>query len=138
MAMLGEGTPRARDGALAVGETLSAHLAARCFGGTFHEVRDVMKTDARFGKARPLVGAIREAAAPWRSALSKGPLWVTQGFLGSSPEGVTTTLGRGGSDTSATLLGEALGRKRCRSGPMWTVCSPRTPAWSGRPGPFPR
>ena len=108
MAMLGEATPRGRDGALAVGETLSAHLAARCFGGEFHEVRDVMKTDARYGKARPQLGAIRHAAAPWRAALSKGPLWVTQGFLGSTPDGVTTTLGRGGSDTSATLLGEAL------------------------------
>jgi aspartate kinase len=108
MAMLGEATPRGRDGALAVGETLSAHLAARCFGGEFHEVREVMKTDARFGKARPQLGAIRHAAAAWRAALAKGPLWVTQGFLGATPDGVTTTLGRGGSDTSATLLGEAL------------------------------
>ncbi|MDR3685224.1 MAG: aspartate kinase [Geothrix sp.] len=108
MAMLGEATPRGRDGALAIGETLSAHLAAGHFGGEFHEVRDVMKTDARFGKARPQLGAIRHAAAPWREALSKGALWVTQGFLGSTPDGVTTTLGRGGSDTSATLLGEAL------------------------------
>ena len=108
MAMLGEATTRARDGALAIGETLSAHLAARCFGGSFHEVRDVMKTDARYGKARPQLGAIREATAPWRAELAKGQLWVTQGFLGSSPEGITTTLGRGGSDTSATLLGEAL------------------------------
>jgi aspartate kinase len=108
MAMLGEATPRARDGALAVGETLSAHLAARCFHGEFHEVREVMKTDARFGIARPLLGSIRAAAAPWREALAAGLLWVTQGFLGASPEGITTTLGRGGSDTSATLLGEAL------------------------------
>jgi aspartate kinase len=117
MAMLGECTPRTRDGALAVGETLSAHLAALCFDGTFHEVRDVMKTDARFGKARPLIGAIREAAASWRGALAEGPLWVTQGFLGSSPEGITTTLGRGGSDTSATLLGEALGADEVQ---IWT------------------
>ena len=108
MAMLGEATPRGRDAALAVGETLSANLAALCFNGTFREVREVMKTDARFGKARPQLEALRAAAAPWRKALSSGVLWVTQGFLGSSPEGVTTTLGRGGSDTSATLLGEAL------------------------------
>jgi aspartate kinase len=108
MAMLGEATPRARDAALAIGETLSANLAARCFGGTFREVREVMRTDARFGKARPQLAALRTAAAPWREALASGALWVTQGFLGSSPEGVTTTLGRGGSDTSATLLGEAL------------------------------
>jgi aspartate kinase len=108
MAMLGEATPRARDAALAIGETLSANLAAPCFGGTFREVREVMKTDARFGKARPQLAALRIAAAPWREALARGVLWVTQGFLGSSPEGITTTLGRGGSDTSATLLGEAL------------------------------
>jgi len=117
MAMLGESTPRGRDGALAIGETLSAHLAARCFGGEFHEVRDVMKTDSRFGKARPQLGAIRHAAAPWLAALAKGPLWVTQGFLGSTPDGVTTTLGRGGSDTTATLLGEALDAEEVQ---IWT------------------
>ncbi len=117
MAMLGEATLRGRDGALAVGETLSAHLAARCFGADFHEVREVMKTDARFGKARPQLQAIRAAATPWREAMSAGQLWVTQGFLGMSPEGVTTTLGRGGSDTSATLLGEALGAEEVQ---IWT------------------
>ena len=117
MAMLGEATPRGKDGALAVGETLSAYLAARCFGGEFHEVRDVMKTDSRFGKARPQLGAIRHAAAPWRAALSQGQLWVTQGILGATPDGVTTTLGRGGSDTTATLLGEALGADEVQ---IWT------------------
>ena len=121
MAMLGEATPRARDSALAVGETLSANLAAFCFGGTFRDVREVLQTDARHGKARPLLDAIRAAAAPWREALTPGPLtgplWVTQGFLGVSPEGLTTTLGRGGSDTSATLLGEALGAAEVQ---IWT------------------
>ena len=117
MAMLGEATTRARDAALAVGETLSANLAAQCFAGSFRDVREVMKTDARFGKARPLLGDLRAAAAPWREALGAGALWVTQGFLGSSPEGITTTLGRGGSDTSATLLGEALGAHEVQ---IWT------------------
>ena len=117
MAMLGETTARARDAALAVGETLSANLAALCFQGIFQDVRQVMQTDARFGKARPQLGALREAAAPWRTALAAGALWVTQGFLGSSPEGVTTTLGRGGSDTSATLLGEALDAEEVQ---IWT------------------
>ena len=117
MAMLGEATLRGRDAALALGETLAAHLAAPCFEGAFREVREVMKTDARFGKARPLLGALRVAAAPWREALAGGALWVTQGFLGSSPEGITTTLGRGGSDTSATLLGEALGANEVQ---IWT------------------
>ena len=108
MAMLGEGTARGRDAALAVGETLSANLAAHCFQGSFRDVREVMKTDARFGKARPLLEVLRTEAGPWRTALAEGALWVTQGFLGADPDGTTTTLGRGGSDTSATLLGEAL------------------------------
>ena len=117
MAMLGEATLRARDAALAVGETLSANLAALCFAGTFCDVREVMKTDTRFGKARPQLEALRAAGAPWREALSTGVLWVTQGFLGSTLEGVTTTLGRGGSDTSATLLGEALDAEEVQ---IWT------------------
>lgn len=117
MAMLGEATPRGRDAALAVGETLSAHLAAACFGGTFRDVREVMRTDARFGKARPQIADLRAAAAPWRAALDEAPLWITQGFLGATAEGVTTTLGRGGSDTSATLLGEALGAGEVQ---IWT------------------
>jgi aspartate kinase len=67
-----------------------------------------MFTDGRFGKARPRLDLLRKAAAPWREALAGGATWVTQGFLGTTPEGLGTTLGRGGSDTSATLLGEAL------------------------------
>jgi aspartate kinase len=117
MALLGEATARGCDAALAVGETLSANLAALCFGGTFREVREVLKTDARFGKARPLLGPLKAATAPWQKALEAGALWVTQGFLGLSPEGLTTTLGRGGSDTSATLLGEALEAEEVQ---IWT------------------
>jgi aspartate kinase len=117
MAMLGEATPRARDAALAIGETLSAHLAALCFHGQFRDVREAMKTDARFGRARPQLDALRRETAPWREALGTGALWVTQGFLGAAPDGATTTLGRGGSDTSATLLGEALGASEVQ---IWT------------------
>lgn len=117
MALLGEATARGRDAALAAGETLSAHLAAACFGAVFREVREVMRTDARFGKARVNLPALRAAAAPWREALADGALWVTQGFLGAAPDGATTTLGRGGSDTSATLLGEALGAAEVQ---IWT------------------
>ncbi len=117
MALLGEATARGRDAALAAGETLSAHLAAACFGAAFRDVREVMRTDARFGKARVQLPALRAAATPWREALADGALWVTQGFLGAAPDGATTTLGRGGSDTSATLLGEALGAAEVQ---IWT------------------
>jgi len=113
MGLLWEATPRSRDAALAVGETLSARLltallAARGQEAAFRDVREVMRTDDRHGRARPDLARLAAAAGPWREGLAAGALWVTQGFLGSAPDGSTTTLGRGGSDTSATLLGEAL------------------------------
>ncbi|MBL0312854.1 MAG: aspartate kinase [Holophagaceae bacterium] len=105
--------PKTRDAALAIGETLSAHLAAALFrasglAASFAEARDVIKTDGRHGRATPRPAAIRAAAAPWKFRIEKGELLVTQGFIGTGPDGATTTLGRGGSDTSASLLGEAL------------------------------
>jgi aspartate kinase len=122
MAMLGEATPRSRDAALAVGETLSAHLVAALLEreGTrarFRDARSVVKTDARFGQARPQPALLRRAAEPWCRDIARGARIVTQGFIGESPEGITTTLGRGGSDTSATLLGEALGAEEVQ---IWT------------------
>jgi aspartate kinase len=120
MGLLWEASPRSRDAALAVGETLSARLITALLegrGAQYRDVREVMRTDARHGRARPSLEGIREAAAPWREALSAGALWVTQGFLGTAPGGATTTLGRGGSDTTATLLGEALGAEEVQ---IWT------------------
>ena len=122
MGLLWEASPRSRDAALAMGETLSAHLLTALLRSQrrqaqFQDVREVMRTDARHGRARPLREALREACGVWREALGLGALWVTQGFLGSAPDGSTTTLGRGGSDTSATLLGEALGAEEVQ---IWT------------------
>ena len=122
MGLLWEASPRSRDAALALGETLSAHLLAALLQSqgqraAFQDVREVLRTDARHGRARPDRVALREACAPWRQALAAGALWVTQGFLGSAPDGSTTTLGRGGSDTSATLLGEALDAEQVQ---IWT------------------
>ena len=122
MAMLGEATPRARDAALAVGETLSAHLVAallrqRGIGAAFRDVTEVLHTDARFGQARPQLDAIRRAASAWAGDLAAGARFVTQGFLGVAPDGAVTTLGRGGSDTSAALLGEALDAEEVQ---IWT------------------
>jgi aspartate kinase len=74
-------------------------------------VLEVMRPDSRHGRARPDRAALAAACGPWREALGQGALWVTQGFLGRAPGGAVTTLGRGGSDTSATLLGEALGAR---------------------------
>ena len=113
MGLLWEASPRSRDATLALGESLSARLFAallssRDLNAAFKDVREVMFTDARHGRARPDLDRLKSNCAPWKAALGAGALWVTQGFLGSAPDGSTTTLGRGGSDTSATLLGEAL------------------------------
>jgi len=122
MGLLWEASPRARDATLALGESLSARLFAVLLQSqgqpaAFRDVREVMQTDARHGRARPDLAGLGETCAPWREALAAGALWVTQGFLGSAPDGSTTTLGRGGSDTSATLLGEALGASEVQ---IWT------------------
>jgi len=122
MGLLWEASPRSRDAALAVGETLSARLLTallrkRGQDATFREVRETLRTDARHGRARPDLERTAAAAGGWRESLAKGALWVTQGFLGMAPDGSTTTLGRGGSDTSATLLGEALGAEEVQ---IWT------------------
>lgn len=121
-AVLCQTPPRVQDAALAVGETLSAHLvhallAAEGVGSGFADVRQVLHTDDAHGRARPRPAAIRGAVAPWRIRLEAGEVLVTQGFLGTAPDGATTTLGRGGSDTSATLLGEALGADEVQ---IWT------------------
>ncbi len=113
MGLLWETSSRARDAALAIGETLSVHLVtellrAQGVAASLRDAREVLRTDARHGRARPQLELIRSACADWKPLLAQGLCIVTQGFIGSSPDGATTTLGRGGSDTSATLLGEAL------------------------------
>jgi len=123
MDLVGEASPRSRDAVLSVGESLCAHLLVAYLRGqglasaAFRDVLEVMVTDGRHGRARPDLDALREACGPWREALNRGALWVTQGFLGRGPGGVVTTLGRGGSDTSATLLGEALAAAEVQ---IWT------------------
>ena len=122
MAMLGEATPRARDASLAIGESLSAHLVTALLEregvrAAFRDARTVLKTDGRFGQARPQPTLLKRAAEPWRRDIARGKRIVTQGFIGEAPDGATTTLGRGGSDTSATLLGEALNADEVQ---IWT------------------
>ncbi len=113
MGLLWETSPRAKDAALAIGETLCVHLLAALLQAEgvparMQDAREVIHTDARHGRAQPQVELIRAACQDWQPLLAQGICIVTQGFIGSAPDGSTTTLGRGGSDTSATLIGEAL------------------------------
>ncbi|MBJ9999612.1 lysine-sensitive aspartokinase 3 [Erwinia sp. S43] len=72
------------------------------------DVRKVMRTTDRFGRAEPEVATLAELAAAQLKPRIAEALIVTQGFIGSEEKGRTTTLGRGGSDYTAALLGEAL------------------------------
>jgi aspartate kinase len=122
MGLLWETSPKAKDAALAIGESLSASLMTALLHSTggsvrLQDAREVMRTDARHGRARPRPDQIRAACEVWRPLLDQGVCLVTQGFIGACPDGSTTTLGRGGSDTSATLLGEALGAEEVQ---IWT------------------
>ena len=112
---LAEPRSAARDDAiLATGEDLSALLVAAAIHGAGAEARvvdarRVIRTDERFGAGIPQGQAIRalarDALAP---VVGRGAVAVVQGFVGATADGRTTTLGRGGSDFTAALLGGAL------------------------------
>ncbi|MCL4865024.1 MAG: lysine-sensitive aspartokinase 3 [Gemmatimonadales bacterium] len=88
---------------------VSAALANAGIRSTCVLAPEFMRTDSRFGRARPDRPAIeRLAPAVLLPPLREGIVLVTQGFIGATAEGAITTLGRGGSDFSAALLGAAL------------------------------
>src|SRR5471030_2823408 len=81
------------------------------------DVRKVMRTNDHFGRAEPDTDALSELALQQLQPRLQNALVITQGFIGSEGKGRTTTLGRGGSDYTAALLGEALGVARVD---IWT------------------
>ncbi len=99
---------------MAAGEDLTveltvAALTAEGVSATGKDARSIVWTDAGFGAAIPDVDAIgRLAPERIRPLLDAGTVPVVQGFIGSEAGGSTTTLGRGGSDFTAALLGAAL------------------------------
>lgn len=73
------------------------------------DVRDVLVTDNQFGKARPQTNEILKACDKRLGAIRhENMVYVTQGFIGQTLDGMTTTLGRGGSDYSAAILAEGI------------------------------
>ncbi len=114
MAMLNERPPRSVDEAVAVGERLSALLVVRIPGSqgvpaAAVNAWDVVVTDAVFGNASPLMEPTREKArARVLPLIEAGALPVITGFNGATADGRPTTLGRGGSDFSASILAAAL------------------------------
>jgi aspartate kinase len=114
LSVLGFLTPRSLDAIAAQGELLSAPLVvaafrARGIPAELVDPRRAMVTDDHFGRAEPQADAIAEAARErFQPLLREGRVPVTGGFVGATREGITTTLGRGGSDYSAALFGAAL------------------------------
>lgn len=81
------------------------------------DVRQVMRTDDHFGRAVPDNTTLHQLTQTLLKPRLQHALVITQGFIGSEPKGRTTTLGRGGSDYTAALLGEALNANRVD---IWT------------------
>lgn len=114
LSVLGDLSPRSLDAVAAYGERLSSPIVAASFAqrgipAVWLDARKVMITDAEYGKAQPQSASIAEAARRHvLPLLQEGKVPVLGGYIGATTEGVTTTLGRGGSDYSAALFGAAL------------------------------
>lgn len=114
VALAGDFSARLSDRIVATGEKVMSLLMAATLRDKGYPAEAVfadrvIATDARFGSARPDKDGTREQAdAIVQPLLAEGKTVVMTGFIGGSPDGSTTTLGRGGSDYSATLLGAAL------------------------------
>ncbi len=113
--VLGELTPRALDRVAGAGERLSAPMVSLAFreAGYPSEPVDasagVVITNDRFGEASPdSVATWYGARTKLRPMLKEGIIPVVTGYVGATPDGVVTTLGRGGSDYSAAIVGAAL------------------------------
>jgi aspartate kinase len=111
---------KAMDTLMSFGERMSSVLFAEAMdqvlqknsiqkSAELFDVRKVLRTDDSFGKAKALTEEIEKLCSEHLSHLkNKKSVIVTQGYIGMTEEGLTTTLGRGGSDYSAALLAEGV------------------------------
>ncbi len=112
ISLLKELTPRTMDHVLSFGERLSSRVVAGALSQRGHEARPLaaydlgLVTDSNFGSAAPLPGV--EKAIAEKLALERG-IPVVTGFIGKDAGGEITTLGRSGSDFSATIIASAAG-----------------------------
>lgn len=120
---LGELTPRTRDAVLAFGERMSPILIAMAIARAglrpaHVDARKIVLTDDQFTRAVPQLSEIqRKVDEGLKPLLAAEFVPVLGGFIGSTRQGIGTTLGRGGSDLSASILGAALDAGRIE---IWT------------------
>ncbi len=114
IAVLGEASPRALDAVASLGERMSVRLLGAVvkeadIQARVVEASELIVTNAHFQNANPdllrTTEKTRQCLAP---ILDEGRIVITTGFIGATPEGVLTTLGRGGSDYSAGIIGSVL------------------------------
>lgn len=114
IAVLGEVTARGLDTVASFGEQLSSHILAavlrdRKAPAEAISATELVVTDDQFGQASPLIDEthdrLQRRVIP---LIERGIIPVITGFIGATHKGVTTTLGRGGSDYSAAIIGAGL------------------------------
>lgn len=129
--LLMEATPRTMDYVLSFGERNSAFIIANALNqrglkADFLDARNIIKTDKNFGSANVKFKETNKAIKDYYS--DKENVQVVTGFISTHTGGLTTTLGRGGSDYTAAILGAAL-KAKCIE--IWTdvdgilTCDPR-------------
>ena len=112
--VLGELTPRGLDVISGTGERLSAPLLAAVLrangvAAEWVDAAEIVVTDDNFGNADPLIEPTTvHVESRLQPLLNGGVVPVITGFIGATKDGISTTLGRGGSDYSAAILGAAL------------------------------
>ncbi|MBR9974236.1 MAG: lysine-sensitive aspartokinase 3 [Bacteroidetes bacterium] len=114
ISITGDLSPRVLDFVMSYGERmltviLTEALREHKLRAELMDSRKCIVTGSAFGKAEPIFPATQEACeAQLRPRLDKGIVPVMQGFIGANEQGVTTTLGRGGSDYSAAIIGTVM------------------------------
>jgi len=123
IAAVGELTPRTTDQVASFGEVLSSKIVAAAFSAqglasSLVDSRECIVTDANYTRAAPLLEETNEQLkASVQPLLDQGRIPVMGGFIGANKAGVTTTIGRGGSDFSAAIVGAGLNAERIE---IWT------------------
>jgi aspartate kinase len=122
LAVLGELTPRSIDAISSYGERLSSYIVTQAFlhfgmHAEHLDSRDVIVTDKRHTHAAPLYPETYARLAKTIPPMTEKGVVVMGGFIASTEDGVTTTLGRGGSDFTASIVGAGIGAEEIQ---IWT------------------
>ena len=115
VSLLKECSPRVLDLLMSFGERLSAYIISEFLNGEFLDARELVKTDDNFGNAKVDFESTNKNIRRYFEEHKK--LQIITGFIASTPKNETSTIGRGGSDLTASIFGAALS---CEEIEIWT------------------